>query len=259
MPIRFETEWVPTEDVRGPELASTWASLLVRVDDSVITRVVDRRAQTVRDHVYVPLYPLAESLVTNWWFLLHEVGNPAKDDDDAFMRRHALVSLRDGSAFPRLQVASSGGRTLLAWESDSPSWAKLDYQGENRIWIDRNEFREGCTELVDRVVRRLLSCGIERTLLQEEWAAIQAADQDESRFCRTAAGLGWIRTLWTTHSETPSSGSKTFSTPRLSRKRFLFSMSGNCLRRRPPSRWFWNPPAAPGCLCGTFATPALNR
>ncbi len=191
MPIRFETEWVPAEHVRGPELASTWASLLVRVDDSVITRVVDRRAQTVRDHVYVPLYPLAESLVTNWWFLLHEVGNPAKDDDDAFMRRHALVSLRDGYAFPRLQVASSGGRTLLAWESDSPSWAKLDYQGENRIWIDRNEFREGCTELVDRVIRRLLSCGIERTLLQDEWAAIQAADQEESRFCRTAAGLGW--------------------------------------------------------------------
>ena len=80
------------KDVQGPELASTWASLLIRVADSVITRVVDRRAQTVRDHVYVPLYPLAESLVTNWWFLLYEVGSPAKDDA-AFLRRHALVGL----------------------------------------------------------------------------------------------------------------------------------------------------------------------
>ena len=44
---------------------------------------------------------------------------------------------------------------------------------------------------MDRVIRRLLSCGIEQTLLQEEWAAIQAADQDESLFCKTAAGLGW--------------------------------------------------------------------
>ena len=190
MPITFETEWVAGEEVKGPELASTWASLLIRVDDSVVTRVLDRRAQTVRDHVYVPLYPLAESLVTNWWFLLHEVGNPAKDDD-AFMRRHALVSIRDGYAFPRLQVASSGGRTLLAWESDSPRWAELDYQGENRIWVDRSEFRESCTELVNRVVRRLQACGIERTLLQEEWTAIQAADRDESQFCKTAAGLGW--------------------------------------------------------------------
>ncbi|MCE2515780.1 MAG: ImmA/IrrE family metallo-endopeptidase [Acidobacteria bacterium] len=44
---------------------------------------------------------------------------------------------------------------------------------------------------MDRVIRRLLTCGIEGTFLQEEWAAIQAADQDESRFCKTAAGLGW--------------------------------------------------------------------
>jgi hypothetical protein len=95
MPITFETEWLAAEEIRGPELASTWASLLIRVDDSVVTRVVDQRAQTVRDHVYVPLYPLAESLATNWWFMLHEVGNPTKNYDAAFMRRHALVSARD--------------------------------------------------------------------------------------------------------------------------------------------------------------------
>ena len=191
MPITFETEWVAADEIRGPELASTWASLLIRVDDSVITRVVDQRAQTVRDRVYVPLYPLAESLVSNWWFLLHEVGNPVKNDDDAFRRRHALVSVRDGYAFPKLQVASSGTRTLLAWTADSLPWARLDFQDENQVWVDRNEFRESCADLVDRVIRRLVSCGIEGTFLQEEWTSVQAADHDESRFCRTAAGLGW--------------------------------------------------------------------
>jgi hypothetical protein len=191
MPITFETEWVAAEDIRGPELASTWASLLIRVDDAVITRVLDHRARTVRDHVYVPLYPLAESLVSNWWFLLHEVGNPVKNDDDAFRRRHALASVRDGYAFPKLQVASSGARILLAWAPESLGWAKLDYQDENQVWVDRNEFRESCADLVDRVIRRLVSCGIEGTFLQEEWTSVQAADRDESRFCRTAAGLGW--------------------------------------------------------------------
>lgn len=191
MPITFETEWVAAEDVRGPELASTWASVLIRVGDSVITRIVDRRAQTVRDRLYVPLYPLAESLVSNWWFLLHEVGNPLKDADDAFRRRHALVSVRDGYAFPKLQVASSGPRTQLAWTSESLEWAKLDYQDENQVWVDRNEFRESCADFVDLVVRRLVSCGIEGTFLQEEWASVQAADQDESLFCEVAAGLGW--------------------------------------------------------------------
>ena len=191
MPITFETEWVAAEGIRGPELAATWASLLIRVDDSVITRVVDRRAQTVRDRVYVPLYPLAESLVSNWWFLLHEVGNPVKNDDDAFRRRHALVSVRDGYAFPKLQVASSGSRMLLTWTRDSLRWAMLDYQGGAEAWVDRNEFRETCADLVERVVRRLVSCGVEGTFLQEEWASIQTADQDEQLFCKAAAGLGW--------------------------------------------------------------------
>ena len=191
MPITFETAWLAAEEIRGPELASTWASLLIRVDDSVVTRVVDERAQTVRDHIYVPLYPLAESLATNWWFMPHEVGNPAKNHDAAFKRRHALVSARDGYAFPNLQVASSETRTCLAWTPETLRWARLDYQGENQVWIDRDEFRECCAELVDRVVRRLVSCGVEGTLLQEEWASIEAADQDESHFCRAAAGLGW--------------------------------------------------------------------
>ena len=191
MPITFETEWVAADEIRGPELASTWASLLIRVDDAVITRVVDQRAQTVRDRVYVPLYPLAESLVSNWWFLLHEVENPAKNEDDAFGRRHALVSIRDGYAFPKLQVVSSGTRTLLAWTPHSLPWTKLADSHENQVWVDGNEFRESCADLVDRVIRRLVSRGIEGTFLQEEWASVQAADQDESRFCRTAAGLGW--------------------------------------------------------------------
>ena len=191
MPITFETEWVAAEEVEGPELASTWASLLIRVDDVVITRALDRRARTVRDRVYLPLYPLAESLVTNWWFLLHEVGNPVRNRGSAFLRRHALVSTRDGYAFRSLQVVSTGGQVLLASTPASLGWAKLDYHGGDEVGIDRNAFRESCADLVERVVRRLVSCGVEGTILQEEWAAIQAADQDESLFCRTAAGLGW--------------------------------------------------------------------
>ena len=98
MAIQFETEWVDTAALDGPELSATWASLRIRVDDVVVTRLVDR-ADTVRSQVYVPLYPLAEFLVTNWWFLLHEIENPVKSSNRGFQRRHALVSARDGYAF----------------------------------------------------------------------------------------------------------------------------------------------------------------
>ena len=190
MPVRFETEWVDADEVGAPELCATWASLLIRVDDSVITRVVDR-ADTVRSHVYVPLYPLAESLVTNWWFLLHEIENPMKADDAAFKRRHSLVSSREGYAFPNLQVMPTGTRMRVTWTRDRLRWARLEFLNAGQAWVDPDEFQEACADLVDRVIRRLVSLGVEGTLLQEEWMSIQEADRDESMFCGTAAGLGW--------------------------------------------------------------------
>ena len=47
MPIRIETEWMDAEAISGPELSATWASLRIRVDDAVITRIVDQ-TDTVR-------------------------------------------------------------------------------------------------------------------------------------------------------------------------------------------------------------------
>ena len=189
MPIRIETEWADAEAIRGPELSATWASLRIRVDDAVITRIVDR-TDTVRSRVHVPLYPLAESLVTNWWFLLHEVENPTKTMDPAFMRRHSLVSAPEGYAFPNLQLTPSGERVRLVWKGERRRWSRIEFLNEGEAWIDLDEFRECCRDLVDRVVRRLLALGIEGTFLQEEWASVQAADHDEAVFCKAAAGLG---------------------------------------------------------------------
>ena len=190
MPFRFETEWIAADGVRGRELAATWASLRIDVDDEIVTRVVDERARTVRDHVHVPLYVLAEWLVTNWWFLFHEVENPAKEGDPAFARRHALGASREGYAFPNLQVAPAGARTRLAWTSDRLEWANVEFLRAGGTWVESGEFRDRCSEFVDLVVRRLAALNVEGTLLQEEWAAIRTAGADESKFCRVAAGLG---------------------------------------------------------------------
>ena len=191
MPFRFETEWTAADGVRGRELAATWASLLIGVDDEIVTRVVDERARTVRDRVYAPLYVVAEWLVTNWWFLFHEAENPAKAGSPAFARRHALGASREGYAFPDLQVTPAGPRIRLAWTSERLERANMEFLGGGTAWIDRGEFRDRCSEFVDLVVRRLAALDVEGTLLQEEWAAIRDAGEDEATFCRVAAGLGW--------------------------------------------------------------------
>ena len=189
--LSFEIDWVDAEGVNGPELSATWASLRIHADDSVITRVLDTRAKTVRDFVYVPLFPLAEWLASNWWFLAHEFENPVKEADPAFRRRHSLGANREGYAFPDLEVVSSGARTRLVWKRNLSPWTRIEFLAHGQIWMDRSEFQESCAGLVDQVIRRLASVGVEGTFLEEEWAAIQAADKEESEFCETTAGLGW--------------------------------------------------------------------
>ena len=189
--LSFKIDWVDAEGISGPELSATWASLQIQACDSVVTRVLDSRARTVRDFVYVPLYPFAEWLVTHWWFLTHEFGSPTKERYRDFHRRHSLGANREGYAFPNLEVVSSGSWTHLTWKRGRRPWTGVEFLEHGEMWIDSDEFRECCTDLIDQVIRRLISLGVDGTLLQEEWDAIRAADEDEVRFCQTAAGLGW--------------------------------------------------------------------
>ena len=189
--VSFKTDWVDAEGISGPELSATWASLEIRAGDSIITRVLDTRAKTVRDFVYVPLYPFAEWVATNWWFLTREIGNPTKDADPQFRHRHAIGGNREGYAYPDLEVLPYGTLTCLGWTPGPSPWTGIEFLDWGELWVDSSEFRDTCTDLIDRVIRRLLSLGVEGTLLQEEWEAIQAADRDEIEFCEAAAGLGW--------------------------------------------------------------------
>ena len=189
--LDFDIDWLDGEGVRGPELAATWAALCIRFGDSAITRVLDARAKTIREFLHLPLYPLAEWFAANWWFLSHEFENPDKKTAADFRHRHNLATGREGYAFPNLEVISCGAFTRLAWQREILPWHNVTFleQGEN--WVASNEFRASCAGLIDAVIRRLDALGIRETFLQQEWLAIQAADEEEAEFCGTAAGLGW--------------------------------------------------------------------
>ena len=89
---------------------------------------------------------------------------------------------------PRLRADT---RTHLVWTQGRSPWTGVEFLSRGDIWIDSSDFREACSDLIDRVIRRLEALGIDDTFLQAEWNAIQGADEEESEFCRTAAGLGW--------------------------------------------------------------------
>ena len=187
----FEFDWMDASGIRGRELAATWATLKVRVNGSIVTRVHDTRAKTVRDFVNVPLYPLAEWLVDNWWFLKQEILNPAKENDPQFHRRHSLCANREGYAYPKLEVIPFGTRTQVVWKNGRSPWTGVEFLNGGKESIDTGEFQETCAEFIDQVVRRLMSLGVEESFLQQDWEAIRGADDDESKFCEAAASLGW--------------------------------------------------------------------
>lgn len=189
--LRFDLEWTDSEGISGPELSATWASLRILADDSAVTWIHDARAQTTREHVFIPLYPLAEWLVTNWWFLHHESTNPLKEQDPRFLSRHVVAAGREGYAFPYLTVLPSGSWTHLSWKRGRPPWTRIEFLAEGEMRIESEQFRARCADLIDQVVRRLDALDVGGTHLQEEWSAIQSADSEEFAFCSAAARLGW--------------------------------------------------------------------
>ena len=204
--LSFDIDWVDADGISGPELSATWASLRIRAGDSIITRVLDARAKTVREFVYVPLYPLAEWLATNWWFLTHEMENPAREGDLDFHRRHALRTGREGYAYPDLEMVTLGSRTRLVWKRDVLRWTRVEFLDQGETWVDSDVFRDACADLIDQVIRRLAAFDINATLLKDEWDSIQRADDDETQFCSASAGLGWdpydlsdVKRWWVLH------------------------------------------------------------
>lgn len=90
--LRFDVQWLDGIGIEGPELAATFASLRVSTGNEVLTHVDDRRAQTLRDVVHVPVYPLAEWLVANWWFLAYEPEHALNRNSSGFAHRHWLAT-----------------------------------------------------------------------------------------------------------------------------------------------------------------------
>ena len=189
--LAFDYEWETDDSVTGVELASTCASLTVRLHDTVLTRVVDDLNGRVRDHVHVSLYPLAEWLASNWWFLLHESDYRTGREDGAFLQRHSLGPSREGYRYPNLCVFPQGTKTRVTWKHLGSPWSGVQFLSRSGDeLIERDQFVESCEGLVDAIAARLASSGVKDTCLQEEWQAIRTVDPAERKFCEMAAALG---------------------------------------------------------------------
>ena len=188
--IRFDFEWVDPQGARGPELRATWARLAIWADSKCVSRVFDQDVKSVRDAVYLPLYPLAEWLATHWWPLLVEVPSPDRLADPKFAERHSLRAARDGFALPAASIAGEGDHIRFTWCREALPNYHVEFIEEGTVHIPVQSFRQSLTTLITAVLGRLQAEGITGTVLQEEWIALQALSTEEEEFCQVTAALG---------------------------------------------------------------------
>lgn len=70
--LEFRIEWLDAPGVRAPELAATWARYQIWVNGRCVTQV-EEPGGMFRQSVFGSLYPLAEWIASNWWFLIGHV------------------------------------------------------------------------------------------------------------------------------------------------------------------------------------------
>ncbi len=130
--LKITWEWEPAESVRTPEHRATWARIEVRIGSDLVTLVEDRGSGSSRRSIYCPLYPLAEWVAYNWWFLqagtrpsnfLAQDGVLAASAwrplPATLREHHSIRASGDGFAWPDLLIVPDDSETRLVWGDDS--------------------------------------------------------------------------------------------------------------------------------------------
>ncbi|MEA2489605.1 MAG: hypothetical protein QOH21_1397 [Acidobacteriota bacterium] len=186
----FDFEWADPLGARGAELRATWARLAMKVDDRCPSRLLDQEVRTVRDSVYLPLYPLAEWIVSNWWRLLYEMESSERAKDPLYDRRHDLRWAREGYSLPPLSLKAVGDLLQLRWEPEVLSSHRVQFLESGSAYVTLESAQRTLRSFITAVVSRLSTSGVSGTFLQREWELVGATAGEEAEFCIAAATLG---------------------------------------------------------------------
>jgi hypothetical protein len=201
--LAFEFQWQAADQVRTPELGATWARFRMMVGEDCLTVVQDTETREYRDWLDVSVYPLAEWVAFNWWFLVTP-GNPSLLPNPAGMGlgeasqtparepadRFSLGSAGSGFPWPNLTLIPEQTCYLASLSPRPGGLDRVVFRGSGDFVLDRDETIRALATLVDATCRRLDDKGVTGTPLQTEWSAISNLDPDERDFCAAAATVG---------------------------------------------------------------------
>ena len=192
MSVRFRFGWVdagPSPDILAE---STMATLSVEAGNTTVTSVLDRGNRIYSNEVVVPLFGVAEWLVTNWWHIWYEIEDTGEQRPE-FASRHNLAFAADGFVLPSLTITAVSGRMQLRWVPYKPQHARIEFVDEGLETVARDELDTELRNLIDAVIERLHGrpdTAPAADNLAQVWNAVNGLDADELEFSRAAALLG---------------------------------------------------------------------
>jgi hypothetical protein len=111
-----------------------------------------------------------------------------------WLRRHCLRAADAGLLLPRLTLFGDGDGVCLDWQADPPdSYPRMpgEFTQSGRVWLNREDVDFAMRSLIHGVLKRTAESRDARAdWLRDNWAAIAAADSNETSFCRAAGRLG---------------------------------------------------------------------
>ena len=112
MSVSFRFGWVDAGPSPDTLSQVTMATLSVEAGGATVTSVLNRKNRIYSDEVVVPLFSVAEWLVTNWWHIWYEVEDTGEQRPE-FESRHNLSFAGDGFVLPHLTMTPASGRMRL--------------------------------------------------------------------------------------------------------------------------------------------------
>jgi hypothetical protein len=195
--LDFAVKWLPQGDGDTPSERATFAELTVVAgpDRIPITEVDDAIAQTVRPDIRVPVIPLAQWLITNWWRLRWESQwEPRKDRLlDTWLRAHNMASVSSDVPWPALQITSNGEFIHLEARAEHiRDVAAIRYLRDVNVVIPAEHFERAIDRFLARLDERIASCAPGDRELADLIAELreERGDPQLARMCRLQALAG---------------------------------------------------------------------
>lgn len=202
--MKIEFEWLDAPEEGDLLEARTMARLAWSVGAHVITRVYDRVTRSERHGIRVPLYPLAQWLVANWWAILYEPwpfessvpepGGAVPANVREWLFRHCVRTATPGFAGPFTCIHSQGRKVEVVSRADPEGRylaTPVEFVGASEATGEREAVRGALAQIIEAVLVRLEGLLEPRVdALRADWRAICGANAHEAAFCRAAGRLG---------------------------------------------------------------------